>query len=113
MAELLLHVTLFDLGRRGKACAQRMAGEQQFAFAFREIGADAGARSLFDETCDMLVGKALDVDGLVVLENAPEEGALRDATEADPALERDDRAGVVAGTAARTSTSRQPVFPAA
>ena len=63
---MLLHIAFFNLGRRGQACAQRMAGEQQFAFAFREIGADACSQcSLLDETCDMLVGKALDVDGLV------------------------------------------------
>ena len=44
----------------------------------------------------MLVGEPLDVDSLVVLEDAAEERASGDAAEADPALERDDGAGLIA-----------------
>lgn len=101
MAELLLHVTLLDVGRRGKSGAQRVAREQQRPLPFREIGGDAGGdRHLLDQAGDVLVGEPFDVDGLVVLEDAAEQGSTCDAAKADPALERDYGVGVVAGAAA-------------
>lgn len=101
MAELLLHVTLLDVGRRGKSGAQRLAREQQRPLPFREIGGDAGGdRHLLDQAGDVLVGEPFDVDGLVVLEDAAEQGSTCDAAKADPALERDYGVGVVAGAAA-------------
>lgn len=96
MAELLLHVALVDLGRRGQAGTQRVARELFSAFDLGEVGAHAGSRGrLLDEARHFLIEQPVRADILALAGDPSEERTVRDPCKVQPGLQRDDRAGRV------------------
>ncbi len=94
MAELLLNVTLIDLGRGCEASTQRVAGEFFRTLGLSEIRAHAGSQCrLLDEACHFLIEQPDGTDILALAGNTPEEGAVRDPRKVEPGLQRNDRAG--------------------
>ena len=101
VAEMLLNVSLLNLGGGGEAGAQRVAAERQATLAFGKIAAQArGERACLDKPDDVLVGQPLPRNPAVLARDRPKEGTMADAAEPQPGLEEGDRAGVGARTAA-------------
>ena len=60
VAEVFLHMRLFDLGGRGQTGAQRMAAEGEPPFALGQIAAQPGGeRACLNQADDMLVREPL------------------------------------------------------
>lgn len=101
MTELLLHIAFFNLGGRGEASAQRVTRELSGTIRLAEIAAHAGGQGRFlDEARDLLVMQPIRPDVLALAAHPPEQRALFDPGEADPGLQRHDRAGGIGGSAA-------------
>lgn len=63
MAKLFLHIALVDLGRGGKAGAQRVAGKLLLALELCELRPDAGGEGhALDQPGDLLVGQTVRPD---------------------------------------------------
>ena len=78
-----------------------MAGEFLLALSLRQIAADAGGkRGAFDQSGDMLVGQPVGAGLLAARGDPPKQRPMSDAGELEPNLNRSDRAGEVARTAA-------------
>ena len=59
VAELLLHVTLIDLGGRREPGAERMAGEECAAVAFAKVSPHAGGEERrFDQPGNIAIAQA-------------------------------------------------------
>lgn len=96
MSEMLLHITLVDLGRRGETSAQRVTGKFQPALDLRKIAANAGdERRLLHQARHLLVVKPIRADILALAGHATEEGAFGELGELDPGFDCGDRAGGV------------------
>ncbi len=76
----------------------------------RSLRTPAASAGFLHQPRDVLVGQALDVDGLAVGEHAPEQRTMADPAEFQSDFLGDDGTGEIAG-APPISTSRQPVFP--
>ena len=99
VAELPLHITLVDLGGRGKARAQGMAGEFRLPLALAEVAAHAGReRRMFDQPGDVPVGQAVGAD--LFANHPPEQRPDSNPGEFEPGFERGDGAGGLRGAAA-------------
>jgi len=100
MAELLLNVALFDLGRRGEAGAQRVPREFLGAILFRRIGPNTGReRDLFDKPRHLTIGEAIRANFLAFAADTAEKGPMMDPGELQPGLQSRDRAGGLSGAA--------------
>ena len=76
------HVALVGLGGAGEAGAQRMSGEFSSPRpSVRLLRTPAASAVFVHQPRDVLVGQALDVDGLAVGEHAPQQRTMADPAE--------------------------------
>ena len=99
---MLLDVALIDFGRARETGAQGMAGKQRQALFFGQFGSDAGVEDrALDQSCDMFVVQACFRCALAIPRGADEDRAEVDLCKVQPLFQRLDRAGLIAGAAAK------------